>query len=117
MITAVYRRMAGGLMLCSAILSVVLYKLAGRGSARHHHFATKAASVDGELVDVISNMGLVRAFGMTFREQQRFGATVKAEMEARQQSLLYLASLRLLHPVITALLSASLLHRCLWSCV
>ncbi len=57
MITAVNPLMAGGLMLCSAILSVVLYRLAGRGSARHHHFATKAASVDGELVDVISNMG------------------------------------------------------------
>ena len=55
--------------------------------------------MDGELVDVISNMGLVRAFGMTFREQKRFGATVKAEMVARQQSLLYLEKLRLLHAV------------------
>src|ERR1700761_6715330 len=114
MIIAVNPLMAAGLMLCSAILSIVLYKLAGRGSARHHHFATKAASVDGELVDVISNMGLVRAFGMTFREQQRFGATVKAEMEARQQSLLYLEKLRLLHAVITALLSAGLLGWALW---
>jgi ATP-binding cassette, subfamily B, bacterial len=114
MIVAVNPLMASGLMLCSAILSIVLYKLAGRGSARHHHFASKAASVDGELVDVISNMGLVRAFGMTFREQARFGATVKAEMDARQQSLLYLEKLRLLHAVITALLSAGLLGWALW---
>ena len=114
MIIAVNPLMAAGLMICSAILSVVLYKLAGRGSARHHHFATKAASVDGELVDVISNMGLVRAFGMTFREQARFGATVKAEMDARQQSLLYLEKLRLLHAVITAMLSAGLLGWALW---
>ncbi|WP_343655644.1 ABC transporter ATP-binding protein [Paraburkholderia caribensis] len=114
MITAVNPLMALGLLTCSAILSVVLFKLAGRGSARHHTFASKAAAVDGELVDVIGNMGLVRAFGMTFREQKRFSATVKAEMIARQQSLLYLEKLRLLHAVITALLSAGLLGWALW---
>ncbi|MHB9838250.1 ABC transporter ATP-binding protein [Paraburkholderia terrae] len=114
MITAVNPLMALGLLTCSAILSVVLFKLAGRGSARHHTFASKAAAVDGELVDVIGNMGLVRAFGMTFREQKRFSATVKSEMVARQQSLLYLEKLRLLHAVITALLSAGLLGWALW---
>ncbi|AMV42028.1 ABC transporter ATP-binding protein [Paraburkholderia caribensis] len=114
MITAVNPLMALGLLTCSAILSVVLFKLAGRGSARHHTFASKAAAVDGELVDVIGNMGLVRAFGMTFREQKRFSATVKSEMIARQQSLLYLEKLRLLHAVITALLSAGLLGWALW---
>ncbi|HTI19031.1 MAG TPA: ABC transporter ATP-binding protein [Trinickia sp.] len=106
--------MAGCLMLCSGILAIVLFRLAGRGTPRHQSFAAKAAAVDGELVDVISNMSLVRAFGMTFREQQRFGATVQAEMDARQQSLLYLERLRLLHAVITAFLSAGLLGWALW---
>ncbi len=114
MIIAVNPLMAGGLLLCSAILSVILFKLAGHGSARHHTFAAKAAAVDGELVDVIGNMALVRAFGMTFREQKRFGATVKAELDARRQSLLYLEKLRLLHAVITAMLSAGLLGWALW---
>ncbi len=114
MIISVNPLMAAGLLISSAILSIVLYKLAGRGSARHHAFATRAASVDGELVDVIGNMSLVRAFGMTFSEQARFGATVKAELDARQQSLLYLEKLRLLHAVITALLSAGLLGWALW---
>jgi ATP-binding cassette subfamily B protein len=114
MIITVNPVMAGCLMLCSGVLAIVLFKLAGRGSSRHHHFATKAAAVDGELVDVIGNMALVRAFGMTFREQRRFGETVKAEMDARQQSLLYLERLRLLHAVITALLSAGLLGWALW---
>ncbi|MEX3613178.1 MAG: ABC transporter ATP-binding protein [Burkholderia gladioli] len=109
MIIVVNPLMALGLFTASAILAVVLFKLAGRGSARHHAFATKAAAVDGELVDVIGNMALVRAFGMTLREQKRFGQTVKAEMDARQQSLLYLEKLRLLHAVITAMLSAGLL--------
>ncbi|QGA38393.1 ATP-binding cassette domain-containing protein [Burkholderia glumae] len=109
MIIVVNPLMALGLFSCSAVLAVVLFKLAGRGSARHHAFATKAAAVDGELVDVIGNMSMVRAFGMTLREQKRFGQTVKAEMDARQQSLLYLEKLRLLHAVITAMLSAGLL--------
>ncbi|MEK6356625.1 MAG: ABC transporter ATP-binding protein [Burkholderia cenocepacia] len=114
MIIVVNPLMAAGLLGCSAVLSVILFKLAGRGSARHHAFAAKAAAVDGELVDVIGNMGLVRAFGMTLREQRRFSATVKAEMDARQQSLFYLEKLRLLHAVITAMLSAGLLGWALW---
>jgi ATP-binding cassette, subfamily B, bacterial len=114
MIITVNPVMALALCACSAILAVILFKLAGRGSARHHHFAAKAAAVDGELVDVIGNMSLVRAFGMTLREQKRFGATVKAELDARQDSLLYLERLRLLHAVITAMLSAGLLGWALW---
>ena len=109
MISVVNPLMAGCLMLTSLILAVILYKLAGRGTARHHTFAAKAAAVDGELVDVIGNMGLVRAFGATFREQQRFGGKVEEEMDARRQSLLYLERLRLLHAFLTAMLSAALL--------
>ncbi|MBF3537313.1 ABC transporter ATP-binding protein [Burkholderia pseudomallei] len=114
MIIVVNPLMALGLLSCSGVLAIVLFKLAKLGSARHHRFAAKAAAVDGELVDVIGNMGLVRAFGMTLREQKRFSATVKAEMDARQQSLLYLEKLRLLHAVITAMLSAGLLGWALW---
>lgn len=114
MIFAVNPLMASTLLVASAILAIVLFKLARHGSARHQAFATRAASVDGELVDVIGNMALVRAFGMTLREQRRFGMTVRAEMTARQQSLLYLEKLRLLHAVITALLSAGLLGWTLW---
>ncbi len=114
MVTLVNPLMAGGLMLISAILAVVLFRLAGRGSHKHHTFATRAAAVDGELVDVISNMGLVRAFGATFREQSRFQERVVAEMDARKHSLLYLEKLRLLHAIVTAALSAGLLGWALW---
>jgi len=65
MISIVNPLMAGCLMLTSLILACILYKLAGRGTARHHTFAAKAAAVDGELVDVIGNMGLVRAFALS----------------------------------------------------
>jgi ATP-binding cassette, subfamily B, bacterial len=114
MIVAVNPLMATCLLLASLTLALILFKLAGRGTARHHTFASKAAAVDGELVDVIGNMPLVRAFGAVFREQNRFGKTVKGEMDARRESLLYLEKLRLLHAFITALLSAGLLG---WSLV
>jgi ATP-binding cassette subfamily B protein len=54
----------------------------------------------------ISNMGVVRAFGATMREQRRLGTTIDTEMGARRRSLIYLEKLRLIHAVMTALLTA-----------
>jgi ATP-binding cassette, subfamily B, bacterial len=98
--------MAAALVGVAAGLGALVYHLARRGTPLHRSFASKAAAVDGELVDVIGNMGVVRAFGATFRERKRIGATVGVEMGARRASLLYLEKLRLIHAVITATLIA-----------
>ncbi len=98
--------MAAALVGVAAGLGALVYHLARRGTPLHRSFASKAAAVDGELVDVIGNMGVVRAFGATFREQKRIGATIGVEMGARRASLLYLEKLRLIHAVITATLIA-----------
>ncbi len=98
--------MAAALVGVAAGLGALIFHLARRGTPLHRSFATKAAAVDGELVDVIGNMGVVRAFGATFREQKRIGATIGVEMGARRASLLYLEKLRLIHAVITAVLIA-----------
>jgi ATP-binding cassette subfamily B protein len=98
--------MAGALVGVAAALGALIYYLARRGTPLHRGFASKAAAVDGELVDVIGNMAVVRAFGATFRERKRIGATVGMEMGARRTSLLYLEGLRLIHAVITATLIA-----------
>jgi len=58
---------------------------------------------------VLNNMPLVRAFGATLRERERFSRRVDSEMTARGRSLRYLERLRLLHAVATAILSACLL--------
>jgi ATP-binding cassette subfamily B protein len=50
--------MALALISLSAGLALVLFRLARRRTGKHMRFATEAASVDGELVDVVSNMGL-----------------------------------------------------------
>jgi ATP-binding cassette subfamily B protein len=87
-------------------LGGVIYALARNGTPLHRRYARAAAGVDGELVDVVSNMAVVRAFGATLREQRRLGATIGSEMDARRTSLIYLEKLRLIHAGITALLTA-----------
>jgi ATP-binding cassette subfamily B protein len=101
--------MALGLVLVSACLALVIVHIAARGGALHHTYAAEAAAVDGELLDVINNMPLVRAFGATLRERERFARKVDREVASRGRSLRYLEKLRLVHAVSTALLTAGLL--------
>jgi ATP-binding cassette subfamily B protein len=101
--------MALCLVVASGTLSFVLVRLAAAGRPLHHEYASNAAAVDGELVDVINNMPLVRAFGATLRERERFAQRVGHEMAARGRSLRYLERLRVLHAITTAVLTALLL--------
>jgi len=109
MLASISPAMAGVLILAASSLGVLLARLAAGGRDLHRSYATKAAAVDGELVDVINNMALVRAFGATVRERERFADRVDREMRARGASLRYLERLRLLHAATTALLTAGLL--------
>ena len=108
LIGSVNLTMALALVGAAAELGGLVFHLARRGTPLHRSFAAKAAAVDGELVDVIGNMGVVRAFGATFRERRRIGATIGVEMGARSASLIYLERLRLIHAVITTILIAGL---------
>jgi ATP-binding cassette, subfamily B, bacterial len=88
---------------------VAMFHLAAAGKPLHDDFADKAAAVDGEMVDVINNMPLVRAFcGLSF-EHDRFDATVNRELTARGRSLRYLEKLRLTHAAVTVALTIALL--------
>jgi ATP-binding cassette, subfamily B, bacterial len=101
--------MAIGLSVVAGIMVVIMFRLAAGGRPLHHDFASKAAAVDGEMTDVVTNMPLVRAFGGLLREHRRFEGTVEREMEARRRSLFYLEKLRILHAVVTIVLALSLL--------
>jgi ATP-binding cassette, subfamily B, bacterial len=103
LICTVNLTLAGALIAFAAALGALIYWLAKRGTPLHRAYATKAAAVDGELVDVIGNFSVVRAFGMLRREQSRIGETIGDEMGARRKSLFYLERLRLTHAVLTAL--------------
>ena len=101
--------MAAGLAVLAAILVVAMFRLAAAGMPLHHAYADRAAAVDGEMVDVVGNMPLVRAFGGLTHEFRRFGATVTREMQARRRSLLYLEKVRFLHALTTVILTIGLL--------
>jgi ATP-binding cassette, subfamily B, bacterial len=101
--------MAAGLAVVAGIMVCILFRLAAAGRPLHHDFAGKAAAVDGEMTDVVTNMPLVRAFGGFLREHRRFDATVDREMEARRRSLFYLEKLRIFHAVVTIVLALGLL--------
>jgi ATP-binding cassette subfamily B protein len=101
--------MAAGLIVVAGVMVVAMFHLAAVGKPLHDDFADKAAAVDGEMVDVINNMPLVRAFCGLGYEHDRFDSTVNRELKARGRSLRYLEKLRISHAAITVVLTISLL--------
>jgi ATP-binding cassette subfamily B protein len=104
--------MAGVLMVGAGLGIAVMFRLAAAGKPLHHSFASKAAAVDGEMVDVISNLRIVHAFCGMGREHHRFEETIGREMAARRESLIHLERLRLIHAVATVVLAIGLM---LWA--
>ncbi len=109
LVTTVSGPMALVLIVIAGIVIVGMFRFAAQGGPLHHEFADKAASVDGEMIDVIGNMSLVWAFCGIGREHRRFDATVDRELAARRRSLLYLEKIRLTHALVTVVLIVSLL--------
>jgi ATP-binding cassette subfamily B protein len=101
--------MSAGLIVIAGTMVVAMFRMAAAGRPLHDDFADKAAAVDGEMVDVINNMPLVRAFCGLSYEHDRFDATVNRELAARGRSLRYLEKLRLTHAAITVVLTIALL--------
>jgi len=90
------------------VIVVAMFGLAAAGKPLHHDFAAKAAAVDGEMIDVVTNMPLVKSFCAVGRELERFGATVDCEIAARSRSLRYLERLRVGHALVTAAITVGL---------
>src|SRR5262249_16377902 len=72
--------MAATLAVIAGALVVAMFRFAAAGKPLHHDFADRAAAVDGEMVDVIGNMPMVRAFCGVRREHRRFDQAVESEM-------------------------------------
>jgi ATP-binding cassette subfamily B protein len=92
------------LLVIAGMMVAIMFKLAAAGEPLHHEFANCAASVDGEMIDVIGNLVIVLSFGGLRREHHRFDATVGREVKARKQSLFYVEKLRLFHAGVTVVL-------------
>ncbi|GKQ50346.1 ABC transporter ATP-binding protein [Bradyrhizobium sp. Ce-3] len=101
--------MSAVLILIAGTMVVAMFRMAAAGRPLHDDFANRAASVDGEMVDVINNLPLVRAFCGLGYEHDRFDATVNRELVARGRSLRYLEKLRLVHAGVTVILTIAML--------
>lgn len=101
--------MAATLIVIAGVVVVVMFRFAAAGKPLHHDFAKKAANVDGEMIDVVGNMALVKAFCGIAREHFRFDKTVDRELHARRRSLRYLEKLRLGHALVVVILTLGLL--------
>ncbi len=105
-------RLTVALALIAVVLGSIIAWLAGRSSYLHDRFADRAAAVTGDLADVISNMGLVRAFAAAHRERERLSHSIGHEMAAQGDSLRALERIRLLHAVSVFLVTAAVV---VWS--
>ncbi|MCC8961980.1 ABC transporter ATP-binding protein [Bradyrhizobium sp. Pear76] len=101
--------MSAVLILIAGTMVVAMFRMAAAGRPLHDDFANRAAAVDGEMVDVINNLPLVRAFCGLGYEHDRFDATVNRELVARGRSLRYLEKLRLVHAGVTVVLTIAML--------
>jgi ATP-binding cassette, subfamily B, bacterial len=90
-------------------LGISIGWLASHGRHLHQSFAGHAAHVSGDLTDVVSNIGLVRAFGAARREQARLGSKIRDEMQAQRASLRSLERLRLFHAIAVFIVTAGVL--------
>ena len=100
------------LLVVVTVLAAIIAWLASYGAELHRSFAGHAAHVSGDLTDIVSNMGLVRAFGAAGREQRRLGIKIEDEMQAQRLSLRSLERLRQFHAVTVFFVTAGVL---VWS--
>jgi ATP-binding cassette, subfamily B, bacterial len=101
--------MSAALIVVAGTMVFGIFHLAAAGKPLHDDFADKAAVVDGEMVDVINNLPLVRAFCGLSLEHDRFDSTVDREVAARGRSLRYLEKLRITHAGVTVVMTIALL--------
>jgi ATP-binding cassette subfamily B protein len=91
------------------IMAGALARFSQRGAPRHRHHADRAAEVGGELVDVLSNIWLVKAFSARARERARFQRLLNSEEEAHRGSLMYVERLRVFHDLGLWLMAGGML--------
>jgi ATP-binding cassette subfamily B protein len=97
------------LSLVAIVLGLAVRHFAARGRHLHDRYAARAAGVSGDLMDIVSNIGLVRAFGAARRERDRLSQIIGNEMSAQSESLRSLERLRLFHAVSVFVVTAGVL--------
>lgn len=101
--------MAVVLTIITGLVALVMAGAALRGRPLHHALAGRAAAVGGDIVDVVTNHGTVRAFAAAPREYERLSEGLNEEVIAHRCALIYMERLRLAHAVCVWALSGGML--------
>ena len=91
------------------VASCALARAGHHGTPRHRFHADRAAEVGGELVDVLSNIWVVKAFSARSRERGRFERLLDIEKTAHRESLMYIERTRALHDLGLWLMAGGML--------
>ncbi|GGE78273.1 ABC transporter ATP-binding protein [Sphingomonas prati] len=97
-------RMSIALSLVFLIVTGALVVLGFRGHVHHQDFAGRAGVVGGELVDLISNIWVVKAFAARRREAERLRGFLLEEAAAQRRGWFFVERIRGLHDFALALL-------------
>jgi ATP-binding cassette subfamily B protein len=89
------------------VLGIAYAALYGR--PLNQAFAERAAEVAGEIVDIVTNHGIVRLFANRQREEARLRLAVGHEAETHRRALIYIERLRLAHAAAVWIVSGAIL--------
>ena len=86
------------------VVTVALVLLGLRGHVHHKAFAETAGTVGGELVDLIGNIWVVKAFAARQRELSRLESFLDDEATAQRRGWFFVEQIRGLHDLVLAVL-------------
>jgi ATP-binding cassette subfamily B protein len=98
-------------VLAPSVLAVaaILYRIGVAGRPLHQAYARKSADTNGQLVDVVSNMAIVRAFSGAGRERARLEEKLGVESGAHIKSWMYTERMRVVHDFALWVLASGML--------
>ncbi|MET0247014.1 MAG: ABC transporter ATP-binding protein [Sphingomonas sp.] len=106
---AIDQRMAGVLAAIFVIVTAILVRHGLRGHVHHRAFAQKAGVVGGELVDLIGNIWVLKAFAARQRELDRLRGILKEEATAQRKGWFFVERVRGLYDIAMAVMVAGTL--------
>jgi ATP-binding cassette subfamily B protein len=108
-LAGVHWEMACVLAPAVALVVTILYRIGVAGRPLHQDYARRNADTAGQLVDVVSNMTIVRAFSGAAREKARLAALLGVESCAHIKSWMYTERMRVLHDFALWVLACGML--------
>ena len=102
-------RMAAVLGAVFIAVTAILVLHGLKGHVHHREFAQKAGMVGGELVDLIGNIWVVKAFAARRREQERLRDFLTEEAAAQRRGWFFVERVRGLYDIAMALMVAGTL--------